>query len=100
MSMDVTHDGPAIALAGHLDGRCSAEVRNALHGAIRDHPDRDLVLDVSQVEWVDRTALRVLAACAVRLDRSGRRLVLQGCTPGLRRLLAFTSWRPLFHVER
>jgi anti-anti-sigma factor len=100
MFMDGTYDRSAITLPDHLDGRCSAEVRTALHGAIEDHPERDLVVDVSKVEWIDLTALRMLAACALRLERSGRRLVLQGCTRDLRRLLAFTAWRPFFHVPR
>jgi anti-anti-sigma factor len=99
MSMDVRYDGPAIALSGHLDGRCLAEVRSTLYAHIAEHPG-DVVLDLSEVESIDVTAFRMLAACALRLERDGRRVVLRGCSPALRRLFAFTGWRRLFVLER
>jgi anti-anti-sigma factor len=101
MSVDVdTMETAAVRLAGHLDGRCSAEVREALYGHVAQHPDRDLVVDMTDVESIDATALKVLAACALRLDREGRRLVLRGGSPSLRRLFAFTGWRRLFAWDR
>jgi anti-anti-sigma factor len=98
--MDVVDEGPAIALTGRVDGRCSAEVRHALYQHIDQHPDEDVVVDLSAVDSIDATGLRVLAAAAVRVERAGRRVVLRGCSPGLRRLFAFTGWRRLFLMER
>jgi anti-anti-sigma factor len=99
VDVDIVEE-PAVRLAGHLDGRCSAEVREALYDHVARHPDDDLVVDISGVESIDATALKVLAACALRLERAGRRVVLRGGSASLRRLFAFTGLRRLFLWER
>jgi anti-anti-sigma factor len=88
-----------IALSGHLDVRRCAQLREALYGHIGRHPDRDVVLDLSEVESIDATTLRMLAAAALRVERTGRRLVLRGCSPGLRRVMTFGRWRRFFSME-
>jgi anti-anti-sigma factor len=90
----------AIALSGHLDGRCSTELRDLITAHLATHPDADLVLDMRAVESVDLTALRLLAAVAVRLQRDGHRLVLLGCQPALRRVLTHGVLPRLFVVQR
>jgi anti-anti-sigma factor len=98
--MEVDNAGRAISLSGRLDGRCSAEVREVLYDHIERHPDEDVVVDVSAVESIDATVLRMLGAAALRLERAGRRVVLRGCSPALRRVLTFGGWRRLFCLER
>jgi anti-anti-sigma factor len=90
----------AIALSGSLDGRCSAEVREALYEHIERHPDEDVIVDLTLVESIDVTALNMLAAAALRVERAGRKVILRGCSPALRRVVAFGSWRRLFRMER
>ncbi len=94
----VTDD--CLALEGLLDGRRSAEVREALYHHIERHPDGDPVVDLSRVVSVDVTTMRLLAAAALKVEREGRRLVLRDCSPSLRRAFAFTGWRRLFVLER
>ena len=96
--LDVVGDD-SFTLEGRLDGRRSAEVRDALYDHIEQHPDSDVVVDVSRVESIDATTLRLLGAAAVRLERVGRHVILRGCSPGLRRLFAHTGWRRLFRLE-
>jgi anti-anti-sigma factor len=98
--MDVANDGPAIALAGHLDGRSSAQVRDALYEHIDRHCEDDVVVDLTDVESIDVTGLRMLAVAALRVERAGRHVVLRGCSPALRRVFAFSGWRRLFFLER
>jgi anti-anti-sigma factor len=98
--MELASNDAAFALDGHLDGRSSAQVRAALYEHIEQHLDDDVVVDMTHVESIDATGLRMLAAAAVRVERAGRHLVLRGCSPALRRLLAFGGWRRLFRVER
>src|SRR3712207_5091782 len=77
---DMAGRGPdtteVIALSGHLDGRCSPELRELITAHLARHADEGLRLDMSDVESLDITALRLLAAVAVRLQRDGHRLVL------------------------
>ncbi len=98
--MEAARDPEAIALSGRLDGRCSAEIREALYEHIDQHPDEDVIVDLTLVESIDATALGLLAAAALRVERAGRKVVLRGCSPALRRVLAFGSWRRLFRLER
>lgn len=97
--MEVINHGSAIELVGHLDGRSSAELRVALYAHIGRHTDENVVVDMTHVESIDVTIFKVLTAAAVRLERTGHRVVLHGCSPALRRVFAFSGWRRHFVLE-
>lgn len=75
-------------------------MREALYSHIDATTDADVVLDMTRVECVDPTALRLLGAAAHYLERAGRHLVLRGASPAVRRALAFTKLRRLIVLER
>jgi len=78
-----------VRLPYRLDGSSAAAARAALHRAIDEAPG-DVVVDMSDVEWIDVTGLGLLAAAHERLHRRGDQLVLHHPSPGLRRTLAVT----------
>jgi anti-anti-sigma factor len=94
----VTVSGPMMRLSGQLDGRSSAEVRDALHQQMASYPE--VVVDMSEVECLDGTALRLLAAATARMERQGGNLTLRGCSPALRRVIVRTRLRRCLSVER
>lgn len=96
--MLVTVTGSTVQLCGPFDGRSTAQVRDTLHTLMETHPV--VVVDMAEVEFVDATALRVLAATSTVLERRGGHLVLRDCSPAVRRLIAFTRLRRLLTVER
>lgn len=98
--MQVSTDDATLYLSGRFDGRSTSMVRSALYDHIHT-VGGDVVVDLSGVESIDSTALKVLAAAQFQVERSGRKhLILRGCTPAVRRVIAFTRLRRLISVER
>ncbi len=97
--MEITTNGATLFLAGRFDVRSTSMVREALYEHIDEHRG-NIVVDLSKVESIDATALKVLAVATRNIERDGRQLVLRGCSPTLRRVIAFTRLRRLVQVER
>jgi anti-anti-sigma factor len=70
---------------GEVDLATMAAFEQALERGI--DTDRDLVVDLSELTFIDAAGLRALAAAAERLHRGGRRLRLAQPTRHLGRLL-------------
>jgi anti-anti-sigma factor len=96
--MEQTIDGSTLVLSGSLDVRCTAELRTAVY-ALLERCDGDVFVDVSQVESVDMTTLKMLAVANRAAERAGHRVVLRGGSPGLRRLLHLSHLRWMLPVE-
>lgn len=88
-----------LILHGQFDVRSTAMVREALYDRI-ENTTGDIVVDLADVQSIDATALKVLAATTKLMERQQRALVLRGCSPELRRVIAFTRLRRLVTVER
>ncbi len=96
--MNITTDGPTLVLRGDLDGRCTTQVRSALYDHLAAHPH--VVADMSGVDSVDLTALRVLAMASRTAAQEGQHLTLRGCGPAVRRMLHLSHLIRVVDVER
>jgi anti-anti-sigma factor len=96
--MELTTNGNTLVLTGSLDVRCTAELRAAVYHLL-DERVGDIRVEISRVESVDLTTLKMLAVANRVAEREGRRVVLSGGTPGVRRLLHLSHLRAMIPVE-
>jgi anti-sigma B factor antagonist len=81
MQADVASDGDlaVLAIGGELDYEVSPQLRARLVRAI-EAGRRRLVLDLSDVTFIDSTAIGVLAGAIARLDEAGGGSLAVVCT--------------------
>jgi anti-sigma B factor antagonist len=89
--MRISHaDGCALAwLGGEVDVAAAAESRTFLLAALGDGAFR-LVVDVTDVTFIDASGLGILVFVAKAAARDGGWLRLVGASPMLRRMLSIT----------
>ena len=97
--MDITRDGAVLLLGGDLDVRSTMEVRNAVYDLLSSY-ETDVVIDLSEVESIDVTALKMLAVATRQAVRDGHRLTLRGCSPSVRRMLLLSHLNRVVAVDR
>jgi anti-sigma B factor antagonist len=78
--------GSVVTLSGRVDGATVATWREVLHRAV-DQGRGLLVVDLTDVVFVDAIGLGMLLGTAHRAGRAGRRMVLRGTPPRVARLL-------------
>ena len=97
--MDVFTDGRTLVLSGDFDARSTMQVRTAIYELLEGH-DEDVVVDLTDVDLIDMTALKVLAVATVEAGRHGHHLRLRGAGPAVRRLLAKSRLIRVVELER
>lgn len=97
--MDIVDDGTSLVLSGDFDARSTASVRTAIYDRLEGR-DEDVVVDLTEVEAIDLTALRLLAAASIAASHQGHHLTLRGCGPAVRRMLHLSRLIRVVEVER
>jgi anti-sigma B factor antagonist len=88
-----------VRLCGELDVAGSEELRVHLDEARREHGDQ-LVLDLTDLEFMDSGGLSVIVACYKAATAAGGSLVLAGPRPIVRRALEITGLHRRIPVKR
>lgn len=86
-----------LKVVGVVDSHTAGQLRDAIqaHG----HTDDDLVLDLSDVEFIDSSGLRIIVNAHSELEAAGRQLVLVHTSPAVARLLEITGLHEHLHVR-
>ena len=97
-----SRNGNTIVLRGSLDVRCTALLRTLVYDALDEglgEHGGTVVVDLSRVDSVDMTTLKLLAVASRSAQRRGRRVLLRGASIGVRRLLHLSHLRGLLALE-
>jgi anti-anti-sigma factor len=88
----------ALELSGALDVRRTADVRAEVYAELA-RSRGDVIVDISRVESIDITTLKMLAVANRAAERQARHVVLRGATPAVRRLLHLSHMRWMIPLE-
>lgn len=87
----VTGDVAVIALAGELDVSASGLLDQEIDRVAADHEPAALVLDLSGLEFMDSTGLRLVVLADARSREQGRRLALVRGSEDVQRVFEITG---------
>lgn len=82
-----------LSLRGPLTAGNAPVFQNAMR---REEPTQTVILDLSDVPYVDSAGLGLLVSAHVSRQKSGRRIVLSGINPRVQRLFEITRIGDLF----
>jgi anti-sigma B factor antagonist len=88
-------DRTVCRIRGDLDAINAPRLRAVLGECL----DRDVVVDLSAVEFIDSSGLGALVGALKRFAASGHRLTLRAPTSAIRRVFAVTGLAEAFVVE-
>jgi anti-anti-sigma factor len=87
-----------VAARGELDIETASQLSQQLDALISQGA-RLVVLDASEIEFVDSTGLRAVVAAANSLQETGGRLLIEGMSPAMARLLELSGLIDRFRRE-
>lgn len=87
-----------VRCAGDIDTSACETFRTTLLGAIAAHGSVPLLVDLTDVTFVDSSAFRALLATKARLDIQGRRMLLSPGDGTIRRLLRAVGLEERFEI--
>lgn len=89
-------DESTIAVTGEIDAHTAPELKGRLAAFVVG--DADFVVDMSGVDFVDSSGLRVLIEANQRVADASGRLVLRAPSPSVIRLIEITGLADHLHV--
>ena len=100
MDLREVDDGGVLILEvkGRIDSTTAPTLGERL-AALLTGPDRRLVLDLGQLEYISSAGFRILLLAAKRADEGGSRLVLCGISGKVRQLFDLGGFLDLFGIS-
>ena len=96
MTVDTTGPGPLVRVGGDLDLETSPELTDQLKALLGPHL---LVVDLSEVEFMDSTGLGVLIGAHKEQQAHGGALALVGAQPRVQKILRITKLHKVFDLH-
>jgi anti-anti-sigma factor len=95
-----TQNGPCLIAryAGEITMEITQDFKHAVEKNLEDAKAATLVLDLSEVSFMDSSGIGFLVACNTRLQSSGKALVLLKPSPQVRKTLNLVQLMQFFAV--
>jgi anti-anti-sigma factor len=93
----VTGEMAVVALTGELDVAGAALLERELERVSADHDAKGVVLDLSNLDFMDSTGLRLMVLADERARSEGRRLTLVRGKPDVQRVFEITRMTERLH---
>lgn len=84
-------------LSGDLDVYAAVSFEERLVGSVTPE-DRDVVVDLAEVRYVDSSGLGTLVALRKRLEREGKKMILARPSEEVRKLLELVRLTKVFEI--
>ena len=98
LAVDLAGAQPVVRLVGEVDMATSPAVKNTLAELV-EGGHLAVVVDLSEVTFMDSSGLHALVDAQRRLSESGGKVVLRKPGPAVDRLLQITGMSPMFHFD-
>ena len=72
---------------GDVDHHTAARLRNQVDGTMKEHGCRDIVLDFSDVDFMDSSGIGVVLGRYKKLVKKGGRVYVAGCSNHMEKIL-------------
>jgi anti-sigma B factor antagonist len=102
MLIKIVHTQPGcveLAISGDLDLATADELLHTATAALTDHASDDLVLDLSEVTFIDSTGLGALVAIRNATRDRAVTLHLRDAAPPVHRLMKITNLDTAFNIS-
>lgn len=96
--IDRDDGGVRILLKGELDASTASDLIVTLQGALGESPT-ELVVDLSELEFIDSTGLSLLVTTHKRAESDGTKFLLSRPSPATLKLLQITALTDFFNFE-
>mgnify|MGYP000889275886 CR=1 FL=1 len=100
--MDLSHEVRGnhlvVSLSGRMDVHLASEVENQLANLMKSQPDKHILLDLSDVEYMSSSGLRVFVSSMRTLRERNLNLLLCNLSPAVRKVFEVVELMDMFDI--
>lgn len=89
-----------IKLRGEIDHHCASAIRNAIDGEIFSRKPRGLIIDMSNVDFMDSSGLGLIMGRYSVIKELGGELIVQNPNSGIERVMSLAGMERVIKIER